>query len=108
MITYRGEFLSDAITAAAHDSDVWSEEERAALAELAEGLVNNAYNMALMADYVPGEKWDGTEESLRQPQAYSEPWGTGRIYCIRGSGYRFLCHEAGLGAWSVGLCAHQD
>ncbi|WP_281680790.1 hypothetical protein [Synergistes jonesii] len=105
MITYNGHSIVEAFQAAAQD-DIWTAEERTVLAEIAFGLTNNNYNQLLMAGMVTGEKWDGTEESLRQPRVFSERCGTGCIYCVPGNKLQFFCHESLWGYWNIGICGN--
>ncbi|WP_279010898.1 hypothetical protein [Synergistes jonesii] len=98
MITYKGYSVTEVFQAAAQD-EIWTEEERVALAEIAEGLRNNYYNQLLIGS----GKWDGTEERLHSPRAFSENFGTGRIYCVPGGKFRFYCHESVAGHWNIGI-----
>lgn len=101
MISYRGFGPAEAFENAAKDK-TWTRRERLALRAVARGLRNVHYNNLLMADMIDGVKWDGTEEQLRKPEAYSKRWSSGRIYGIEGHRIRFYVHESDGGCWNIG------
>ena len=79
MITYTNGVPEIFAEAAADKSAGWTKTEKINLLQLAELMSNN------------------------DPTVYSENWGTGRIYWIRGHKTRFLLHRAADGKTNLGV-----